>query len=188
VESLLPEGVSLIPLEMNRDERGVFTEIFRESWFPRFRPIQWNVVTSDANVLRGVHVHRNHSDCLLLVQGRALFSLHDLRRGSPTEGRVSLVEADGGTLRALVIPPGVAHGFYFHTPSVHVYAVTEYWDQDDELGCHYADPELRILWPAERPILSERDKNLPALSEIRDLIPPWRPGSEAGMHAMEKGL
>jgi dTDP-4-dehydrorhamnose 3,5-epimerase len=84
------------------------------------------------------------------------------------------VEADGDKLQALVIPSGIAHGFYFHTSSIHMYGVTEYWNPDDELGCHYADPQLQISWPTSHPILSERDENLPALNEILDRIPPWR--------------
>jgi dTDP-4-dehydrorhamnose 3,5-epimerase len=174
----LPDGVSLFKLKMNPDSRGIFTEIYRESWFDPPRPLQWNVVSSSANVLRGVHVHIDHTDYLFLIQGRALFALRDLRKGSPTEGRVSLVEADEEKLQGLVIPPGVAHGFYFHTPSIHLYGVTEYWNPDDELGCHFADPQLQISWPNRSPILSERDENLPALDEILDRIPPWRPHSK----------
>jgi len=176
----LPDGVSLFKLKMNPDHRGKFTEIYRESWFDAPRPLQWNVVSSGANVLRGVHVHVDHSDYLILIQGRALFALRDLRRGSPTEGRVSLVEADGDRLQALVIPPGIAHGFYFHTSSIHLYGVTEYWNPEDELGCHYADPELQISWPGSRPILSDRDDNLPALNAILDRMPRWRPLSKQG--------
>jgi len=178
MDSELPDGVTLFKLTMNADSRGIVTEIYRESWFDSPRPLQWNVVSSGANALRGVHVHIDHTDYLLLLQGRALFALRDLRRGSPSEGRVSLVEADGDKLQALVIPPGIAHGFYFHTPSIHLYGVTEYWNPDDELGCHYADPQLQISWPSSHPIISKRDENLPALNAIRDRIPPWRPLSK----------
>jgi dTDP-4-dehydrorhamnose 3,5-epimerase len=162
---------------MNRDSRGIFTEIFRGSWFGSVRPIQWSVVGSHENVLRGVRVHTMHSDYLVLVQGRALLALRDLRRGSPTEGRVSLLEADQERLEMLVIPPGVAHGFYFHTPSVQILGATEYWNAADELPCYYADPALEIPWPCEAPIVSEQDKQSPPLSEIIDRIPTWQPAS-----------
>ena len=62
-----------------------------------------------------------------------------------------IVELDGERPAALAIPHGVAHGFYFHEPSLHVYAVSAYWDPEDELGCHWADPDLEIPWPAPRP-------------------------------------
>jgi hypothetical protein len=56
--------------------------------------------------------------------------------------------------------------------------VTEYWNHDDELGCYYADPELEMPWPCKHPILSERDRRAPGLSEILDRIPPWQPASQ----------
>jgi dTDP-4-dehydrorhamnose 3,5-epimerase len=174
----LPEGVSLFALKMNRDSRGIFTEVYRESWLGSIRPLQWSLVSSDGNVLRGVHVHRKHSDYLIHIRGNALLALRDLRKGSPTEGLVSLLEATESRLEALLIPPGVAHGFYFREPSTQILAVTEYWNPADEVGCHYADPALKIPWPSNAPILSERDRSLPPLSEILDQIPPWRPSSQ----------
>jgi dTDP-4-dehydrorhamnose 3,5-epimerase len=174
----LPEGVSLFALKMNRDSRGIFTEVYRESWLGSIRPLQWSLVSSDGNVLRGVHVHRKHSDYLIHIRGNALLALRDLRKGSPTEGLVSLLEATESKLEALLIPPGVAHGFYFREPSTQILAVTEYWNPADEVGCHYADPALKIPWPSNAPILSERDRSLPPLSEILDQIPPWRPSSQ----------
>ena len=57
----LPAGVALRPLRMHRDERGVLTEIFRESW-AGLAAVQWNAVRSAAGVLRGVHVHVRHAD------------------------------------------------------------------------------------------------------------------------------
>jgi len=68
------------------------------------------------------------------------------------------------------IPTGVAHGFYFHEPSVHLYAVSHYWDPADELACHWTDPDLGIPWPAAEPILSERDAAAGTLSQLRDQL------------------
>lgn len=174
----LPEGVSLFGLKMNRDSRGILTEVYRASWLGSMRPLQWNVVNSDRNVLRGVHVHRKQVDYLIHIRGRAFLALRDLRKGSPTEGLVSLLEAAESRLEVLIIPPGVAHGFYFREPSTQIIAVTEYWNPADEVGCHYADPALKIPWPGNAPILSERDRGSPSLSEILDQIPPWQPSSQ----------
>jgi len=173
----LPEGVSLFPLKMHPDSRGILTEVYRESWLGSIHPLQWSVISSDRNVLRGVHVHRKHTDYLLHIRGSALLALRDLRNGSPTEGLVSLLEATESKLEVILIPPGVAHGIYFREPSTQILAVTEYWNPADEVGCHYADPALKIPWPGNAPILSERDRGSPPLSEILDQIPPWRPSS-----------
>jgi dTDP-4-dehydrorhamnose 3,5-epimerase len=175
---VLPAGVRLRELAPHGDERGVFTELFRDSWQLEVAPVQWNVVRSDANVLRGVHVHNRHADYLTLVGGRATIGLSDLREGSPSEGLGTTVELVADAPAALVIPPGVAHGFYFPEPSIHVYAVSHEWDPSDELGCRWDDPELRIAWPCDEPLVSPRDDALGTLSDLRAAVRAGLPGAE----------
>ena len=127
--AILPAGTVFRQLQAHADRRGVFTELYRREWGTGADPIQWNAVWSEAGVLRGVHVHIRHHDYLTVPVGRASVGLKDLRRGSPTEGLAALVELGRERPGALVIPRGVAHGFYFHEPSLHVYAVSEYWDR-----------------------------------------------------------
>jgi dTDP-4-dehydrorhamnose 3,5-epimerase len=171
----LPVGTALVPLEPHRDERGVFTELYRVEWATGVAPVQWNAVRSEAGVLRGVHVHIRHDDYLTVPFGRASVGIRDLRRGSPTEGLAIVIELGAERPAALVIPHGVAHGFYFHEPSLHVYAVSEYWDPEDELGCHWADPELAIPWPTGSASVSERDEQSPPLSDLLARLEPWQP-------------
>ena len=168
---MLPDGVSLMDLTPHTDDRGVFTELYRVSWDPGVSPVQWNAVRSQANVLRGVHAHYRHTDYLTVVAGRATIGLHDLRADSPTDGHGALVELDASTPKALVIPVGVAHGFYFHEPSIHVYAVSHEFDPADELGCRWDEPGLEIDWPCRAPVLSPRDEGLGSLTELRSA---WR--------------
>ena len=167
----LPQGVTLRSLQMHQDERGSLTELFRASWETAIDVVQWNYSESEARVLRGVHVHVKHADYLILLRGCASIGLRDLRIGSPTESMTALVEMQGAKLHALTIPPGVAHGFYFHEPSAHLYAVSEYWDQLDELGCHWADPALEINWPEIAPLISARDAALPSMRELVESLP-----------------
>lgn len=79
-----------------------------------------------------------------------------------------MVELDPS--RAVVIPPGVAHGFYFPVPSIHIYSVTEYWDPADELGCQWSDPELGIPWDVRNPQISPRDAALPSLEALLETL------------------
>ena len=165
---------------MHADDRGVFTEMFRGEWETVVTPVQWNIVRSQAGVLRGVHVHLRHGDYLVVVQGRAFVGLRDLREGSPTFGLAALVETSGDRLQALSIPPGVAHGFYFHEPSIHVYAVTHYWDPADELGCNWADPALEIPWPVKEAAVSPRDADAQPLSALMERLAPHQPIGAVG--------
>jgi dTDP-4-dehydrorhamnose 3,5-epimerase len=169
----LPSGVTVTPLDMHPDARGVFTEVFRASWDVHFSPVQWNVVQSAQGVLRGVHAHTVHDDYLVLLSGHATVGLYDLRPGSPTLGMGVTIELTPDPITAVGIPRGVAHGFYFHAPSLHIYAVSHYWDPADELGCHWADPQLAIQWPNRDPILSVRDANLGPLADLAVHIPVY---------------
>lgn len=171
----LPEGTFVHSLEPHLDERGSFTELFRAEWPTGVAPIQWNAVRSGEGVLRGVHVHLRHDDYLTVLVGRAAVGLRDLRRGSPSEGLSALVELRGDRPAALVIPHGVAHGFYFPEPSLHVYAVTEYWDLEDELSCRWDDPALEIPWPVDSAQVSERDAASPPLQALLDQLEPSQP-------------
>jgi dTDP-4-dehydrorhamnose 3,5-epimerase len=167
---VLPDGVTLRPLVPHADERGVFTELFRTSWGVGVEPVQWNAVRSGENVLRGIHAHARHSDYLTVPFGRAVVGLHDLRAASPTAGMPAIVELSGDAPSGLSIPPGVAHGFYFLEPSLHVYAVSHEWDPDDELGCRWDDPDLGVEWPCRDPLLSVRDASLGSLSELAQAL------------------
>jgi dTDP-4-dehydrorhamnose 3,5-epimerase len=169
---VLPAGVSLHPLTTHADDRGSFTELFRAEWPTGVRPVQWNAVRSAPDVLRGVHVHVVHADYLTVVHGHATVALRDLRRDTPTPGLATTVDLRADDMAAIAIPPGVAHGFWFREPSIHVYAVTAYWDLRDELGCHWADPALGLPWEPPDPQLSPRDAAAAPLSALLEALEP----------------
>lgn len=168
----LPAGVKIHEMASHRDERGEFTEVFRSEWDTSIEPIQWNYVRSNAGVLRGVHVHVRHSDYLMVLDGVAVVGVQDLRTGSETYGQAATLRMTGQQLRAIEFPPGVAHGFCFLSPSAHLYAVSHYWDLDDELGCRWDDPALGIDWPDGPFLLSPRDESAPSLGELMDQLGP----------------
>lgn len=151
------------------DDRGGFTELFRDEWATGVSPVQWNAVRSAAGVLRGVHCHPLHADALTVPAGRMRLGLSDLRRESPTSGLACVLELRAEAMALVTIPPGVAHGFYFPEPSLHIYAVDRTWDPADELGCRWDDLGLGIDWgPIGQPLLSPRDAQLSSLAVLRD--------------------
>lgn len=168
------EGVLLLRLTSHADARGSLTEAYRRAWLPGREMLQSNVSRSKANVLRGLHYHREQADYWCLISGRAFVGLYDLRQGSPTlrekvELHLDAAEASTG----LYMPPGVAHGFYAETDLTLLYLVDRYFTGDDEFGVAWNDPEIGISWPGPDPLLSERDRANPPL---RDALadPPGR--------------
>jgi dTDP-4-dehydrorhamnose 3,5-epimerase len=162
----LPAGVQLQALIDHRDDRGSFTELFRDEWQLGEAPAQWNLVWSEPNVLRGVHVHVRHTDYIAVSAGQMVFALHDVRRSSSTH-RLSVIFRIAESARFLiVIPPGVAHAFYSPVRSSHIYAVSKCFDNTDEHGCHWGEPELRLDWPCDAPLLSARDRLAGSYAEM----------------------
>lgn len=180
----LPAGVRLARLDMHPDHRGAITELFRDGWQTGLVPRQWSAMVSRASVLRGVHLHLRNVDYFSIVLGRAGIGLRDIRRGSPTEGMSVLLEMGAEEMSTLTVPPGVLHGMHFPEPSVAVVAKSEFYDPADDLGCHWADPELRIPWNADSPVLSLRDLEAGSLSALLAAIEPHQPiGAEARQQA-----
>ncbi len=130
--------------------------------------MQWNLVQSESNVLRGVHVHVKHIDYLVVIKGHMQVGISDLREETIGARAGSLIDLTEGSRSMLMIPQGVAHGFYFPEPTTFVYGVSEYWDPiHDEFGCRWDDSALGIPWPKTiRPLLSERDEAATSLAAL----------------------
>ena len=173
------DGVRLIDLQKRGDLRGSFVELYRQSWIePGDGVVQANLSRSMPGVLRGMHFHREQWDYWCPVAGDAFVALADLREGSPTRREVMTLGLSGEEPRGLLIPPGVAHGFYAETEFVMVYLVDAYFDGGDENAVAWDDPDLGIVWPASDPMLSDRDRGSPSLGEA--LRTPPRYGRPLG--------
>jgi dTDP-4-dehydrorhamnose 3,5-epimerase len=165
------DGLEVRRLEPMRDPRGSLTEIFSSAWSRQIAPEQWSLVQSNPGVLRGMHLHRRHAEYFLLVAGKAWVGLRDIRPGSPSENRSCLLELSAQEPTAVSFPRGIVHGWCFSEPSLHVQAVTEPYESygpDDNLGCHWSDPELDIKWPFRPTEVSARAHRFPSLRMLID--------------------
>ncbi len=153
------------------DGRGRFLESFRTEWFPQvsWERIQMNRSDSAAGIVRGLHYHFKQVDYWYVPKGRIRVGLADLRSSSSTFKSVEVLElgesSSGGEF-GLLIPVGVAHGFYSLTEVTLTYVVNNYYSGKDEFGVAWNDPQLNVPWGIENPIVSERDRNLPQLAQI----------------------
>jgi dTDP-4-dehydrorhamnose 3,5-epimerase len=161
-QPVLPEGVILRRLVRHSDNRGVLAEVHRGDWTPSGPFHQWNLVHSEGNVLRGVHVHPRHCDYLMVVSGELMLGLHDLRPEDPAARTTCFLTLTGDDPVTAYVPAGICHGFWFARPTTYLYGLSTGWSMHEELGCRYDDPALGLDWPATDPVLSPRDTS-PAL-------------------------
>jgi dTDP-4-dehydrorhamnose 3,5-epimerase len=157
----LPMDVTLSELTSVSDHRGVIVELDRHSWHPDDAPMQWTLSHSGPGVLRGPHLHKQHSDRLVVLDGELLVGLADLRRESSTAALRSSFTLAPFTV--LTIPPGVLHGFFSATATTTLNATSHEYDPSDDLEIRFDDPDLALPWPTAAPVLSERDRDAPTL-------------------------
>jgi dTDP-4-dehydrorhamnose 3,5-epimerase len=104
-------GVTVRRLEPHVDERGSLTEVLRSDW-PEFTRFGQAIVTVNLPwVVRAWHWHRQQTDVVVVVSGRAVVALYDARDRSPTRGAVLETVADGREPVSIFVPPGVYHGY-----------------------------------------------------------------------------
>jgi len=173
-DSQLIDGVQFAVLRAFGDDRGSFLETFRKEWFPQrnWARVQSNVSYSKVGVLRGLHYHFHQVDYWFCVNGTVQVALADLRPGSPSFRQTETLEIGENNHTGVFIPVGVAHGFLAMTDAVLTYNVDNYYDNTDEHGVAWNDPELAVDWKQSDPHLSDRDRGNPFLADLPvDLLP-----------------
>lgn len=172
------QGLFIIEPDVYGDSRGYFFESFNKRRFEEETGIsvdfvQDNESRSTYGVVRGLHFQRPpHAQAKLVrvVSGRVLDVAVDLREGSPTYGRHVAVELSGENHRQVFIPKGFAHGFsVLSEEAVFQYKCDDYYAPETEGAVAWDDPDIAIDWwiPADKIILSEKDKKHPRLSELK---------------------
>jgi dTDP-4-dehydrorhamnose 3,5-epimerase len=173
VPSTIISDVVVVEPTAHADERGVFYETYRRSWFPLGREmVQSNRSDKTSGSLVGLHYHLHQADYWVCTAGVARVVLHDLRLGSSTEGSTETIELRGENCRGVFIPPGVAHGFAAVSDVTLTYLVDSYYNPDDELGIAWDDPDVAADWRVHDPVLSPRDQDLPSRRSIPDHLRP----------------
>src|ERR1700683_5114267 len=167
------EGVKLIKLKVFGDQRGGFYEAFRASWMgeqDQRQWVQWNVSSSTAGVVRGLHFHKLQTDYWLVPSGKILVALVDLRHGSPTARAAGCVVLDAADPHGLCIPPGVLHGYRIIESATVMYLVDVEYTGQDEFGVRWNDPALGLSadwYGTAAPTLSPRDAAAPLLADLK---------------------
>ena len=119
--------------------------------------------------LRGLHFQKGSSSQAKLVRcvrGAVFDVAVDLRRNSKTYKKWVGCILSEENKKQFLIPRGFAHGFLTLTDNVEfVYKADNYYDPQADRNIIWDDEEINIDWGIENPILSEKDKKAPKLSE-----------------------
>jgi dTDP-4-dehydrorhamnose 3,5-epimerase len=169
-ETAIPE-VKIIRATRFHDERGFFTETYKESEYleigiPKF--VQDNLSESSKGVIRGLHWQTSpfgQGKLVTCLSGAILDVAVDIRKESKTYGQHIGIELNSNEQIALWVPEGFAHGFQALEDQTKVhYKVSNYWNKSAERSANPLDIFLAIKWPLVDAILSEKDSEAPSLS------------------------
>jgi dTDP-4-dehydrorhamnose 3,5-epimerase len=173
------DGVVLVEPVVHGDERGFMVETFAsEEWAGLGVDVgfvQHNHSRSRRGTLRGIHFQTSPGQAKLVraARGEVLDVAVDLRKDSPTFGQWEAHVLDDVAHRQLFVPVGFGHGFAVLSETADVcYQVSSVYDPATEAGIAWDDPEVGVDWQVAEPLLSERDKSAPRLSEIAAGL-PW---------------
>ena len=168
----IPE-VILVEPKVFPDERGFFLESFKESTFQEngitTKFVQDNYSHSIKGVLRGLHYQKNpkaQAKLITAIRGEIFDVSVDIRKNSPTYGKWVGEILSEQNHKSLYVPEGFAHGFLCLSDEADVvYKVNEEYSAENDRGMLWNDPAVGVKWPAENPIISEKDKQQPLLEK-----------------------
>lgn len=172
------DGVVLLEPTVHGDARGFMVETYRrDSWAEAgvgVEFVQHNHSRSSRGTLRGLHFQTEPGQAKLVrcPRGRIFDVAVDLRTGSATYGQWEGHELDDERHRQLFVPAGFGHGFAVLSEEADVsYLLSSTYDPATEAGIAWDDPEIGVEWPVADPLLSDRDKAAPRLSEVVETLP-----------------
>ncbi|MFQ5433167.1 MAG: dTDP-4-dehydrorhamnose 3,5-epimerase [Nitrospinota bacterium] len=172
IDTSLP-GVKIVEPDVFTDRRGFFFESYHKEKIAALGItcdfVQDNHSKSSKGILRGFHyqLKRPQAKLCRVVSGEVLDVAVDIRTGSPTFGKSVCDILSAENKKQLFIPRGFAHGFLVLSEIAEVlYKCDEFYHGEDEYGIAWNDPDIGIEWGETEPILSEKDKKNPLLSQI----------------------
>lgn len=173
VTPLALHGCLLLERRVHLDARGSFSKpyqrsVFEEAGLPHRFDEQF-LSRSAYGVVRGLHLQVPPAEqwkMVTCVSGAIRDVLLDVRTLSPTYRAHETLQLESDQGRAVLIPPGVAHGFVsLAVDSVVGYWVTAEHDAASDTGVRW--DSAGIDWRLEStPRMSERDAVLPALDDF----------------------
>lgn len=157
------------------DSRGYFFESYNANTFSAegidIKFVQDNQAKSCYGVIRGLHYQQDpfaQTKLVRVLSGAILDVAVDIRKGSPTYGKVYAIELSAENKKQLLVPKGFAHGYSVISETAEVmYKCDAFYNKQTEGGIAYNDPKLNIDWqvPAEKAIISDKDLVYPGIDD-----------------------
>lgn len=160
------KGAFIIELEKKEDDRGFFARSWDQNEFKEHglnsKLIQCSVsFNKKRGTLRGMHyqVYPHEETKLVRCTKGSMFDvIIDLRKKSETFKEWFGVDLNAENHKMLYVPEGFAHGFQTLEDNTEVfYQMSEVYVPECARGVRWDDPNFKISWPLQSPIISQKD-------------------------------
>lgn len=186
VVTLQIEEIKVVRFARFCDSRGYFTEHYRKSDFYNHQDmdfikgvefVQANESFSKKGTVRGLHFQWNPymGKLVRTLSGRMVDMVLDIRKGSPTFGKIILydmpTDPQADCSEWIWVPPGFAHGNFFTEDTMIEYFCSGEYSPGCEAGISplaedidwtICDPNLKKVFESIAPstsLISDKDKN-----------------------------
>jgi len=167
-------GLLIIQPNVFNDDRGYFFESYSKLRYEEFgipnEFVQDNISKSTKGTLRGLHYQvgeKAQGKLCQVIEGEVLDVAVDIRFNSPTFGKHFSLILNSETKFQLWIPTGFAHGFsVLSDEAIFSYKCTNYYSKEHERSILFNDPDLKIDWKVQQPIVSDKDLKADKFNEI----------------------
>ena len=167
------DELKIVKPDIFEDERGFFMESYNQKKYEKAGIksifVQDNISSSQKGVLRGLHYQypKTQAKLVFVLEGEILDIALDVRLGSPTFGTFFSVILSSQNRKQFYIPEGFAHGFcVLSNTAIFSYKCSNFYAPQFEKGILWCDPDLKIEWNIENPIISGKDKLLKCLKDM----------------------
>ena len=157
------DGVLLIKPEVFEDFRGQYVETYNEEMYNKqgitVKFVQDDISVSSRNVLRGVHGDAETWKLVSCHYGKFYLVVVNGDRDSKEFGKWQSFVLSDANRHQVLIPPKHGNGHLVLSElAIFHYKQNTYYNPKGQFTFLWNDPQLKMWWPTDNPILSQRDQ------------------------------
>ena len=156
--------IKITPPTIFNDVRGSYIETYNEKIYKsngiKIKFIQDDISTSQKNVLRGIHGDNKTWKLVSCLYGTFYLVIINWNKNSNEYKKWISFNMDATQPFQILIPPKFGNGHLVTSEkAIFHYKQSTLYDRKSQFTINWNDPKLNIKWPANKPVLSDRDKN-----------------------------
>tara|TARA_Y100000816_G_scaffold105242_1_gene73323 strand:+ start:573 stop:1109 length:537 start_codon:yes stop_codon:yes gene_type:complete len=163
------KDLKIIRLKRNKDFRGYLAETYNKKLIGGKELVFDYKVISKKNIFRGFHFQYKFQQVKLVsvLKGKILDCVIDLRKNSKTFGKTYKIILSEKNNLSLYVPNGFAHSYLtLDKENIVYYKLSNYYAPKFENGIFWNDKDINVKLPTKKPIVSDKDKNLPSFKDF----------------------